>query len=304
LSRDAAHPAGSWRAVVRERPGPYRWRAAWLGAGGERIEGGWRTATDRRLVLDAPDALARRAEVELVAAGDFEGLAQIVAEVEPDPDAGGEPGGEPEGAAGSDPQDEPSEESAGTPVSGPRGEPGISPGGADGTAGDPRPPAGATQLSFTAPGERHVWHPPAASGASSGPPRYRVRLTLVSAGGVPTTLGWQRSDRRLFVVRDPLRVDVEVVPRLLDLGGAVSLALLELEPGDGAAPPEPAAAGRRTLVLRDPAERPRWSFRAAEPGRTEYRYRLTLVPRAGERVVTPWTPGRDELLVLRPPDRA
>jgi hypothetical protein len=113
------------------------------------------------------------------------------------------------------------------------------------------------------------------------------------------------------VVRDPLRVDVAVVPRLLDLGGAVSLALLELEPGDGAAPPETTAAsvpagsaGRRTLVLRDPAERPRWSFRAAEPGRTEYRYRLTLVPRAGERVVTPWTPGRDELLVLRPPDRA
>jgi hypothetical protein len=183
---------------------------------------------------------------------------------------------------------------------------GTSPGGA-GTAGEPRPPAGATQLSFPAPGERHTWHPPAAAsgpGAGAGPPRYRVRLTLVSTGGVPTTLGWQRSDRRLFVVRDPLRVDVEVVPRLLDLGGAFTLALLELAPGDGAAPPEPAAAGRRTLVLRDPAERPRWSFRAAEPGRTEYRYRLTLVPRAGERVVTPWTPGRDELLVLRPPDRA
>lgn len=309
LILDAAHPAGWWRAVVRERPGPYRWRAAWLGAGGERIEGEWRTATGRRLVLDAPDALARRAEVELVAAGDFAGLAQIVAEVapdaEPDLDPGGEPGREPERGTESDLRHEPGGEPAAASESDPRDEPGTSPGGAADPAGDGRPPAAATQLSFTAPGERHTWHPPAAAGP--GPPRYRVRLTLVSADGVPTTLGWQRSDRRLFVVRDPLRVEVEVVPRLLDLGGAFSLGLLELEPGHGAAaagttPATPAA--RRTLVLRDPAERPRWSFRAAEPGRTDYRYRLTLVPRAGERVVTPWTPGRDELLVLRPPDRA
>ncbi len=238
LILDGEHSVGAWREVVREQPGPYRYRVAWITAAGARLETDWREATSRRLALDAPPELRRLASrVELVSAGDFGGLAQIVAEIES-------------------------------------------------LTGDSSP----TQLVFQAAGERQTWTAPTAA------PHYRVRQTLVLADGDLVPLGWVESDRGVFIVRDPLRRSVQVVGRLLDLGGAWKLALVALEPGSG-------AAARTTLVLRDGQAAPLWSFRAAEESGA-FRYQLTLIRSTGERVETPWQEGRGEILVLRPPVEA
>jgi hypothetical protein len=98
------------------------------------------------------------------------------------------------------------------------------------------------------------------------------------------------------VVRDLLRFDLLVIPRHLDLGGSLSLALLALEFEDAAA----ALAEQTTLVLKDRGEEPRWSFRLAAPDRHRYRYQLTLVA-GSTRTATPWQEAEDAILVLRPP---
>ncbi|MEM7481949.1 MAG: hypothetical protein AAF481_12310 [Acidobacteriota bacterium] len=248
---DQANPAGAWHQVVGDRPGELHWKAAWLGASGERIETDWQATAQRRLLLDAPAELTQRTEVELLASGDFSGLEQILVDIEPVGDSGE-----------------------------------------------------IDQFSFRQPGDRHLWQPAAAAGAD-GEFRYRLRQSLVFADGRVLEQPPVESDRRLFVVRDAGRREVQVVSRLLDLGGAWTLALLTLETGADVTDQTPPTGDRKSLVLRHPDDRPTWSFRATAESDShpslDYSYRLTLVPPAGERVVTPWISGRDEVLVLRPP---
>ena len=196
--------------------------------------------TSRRLFLDAPADLRRTATVELVAAGDFSGLAEIVADLR----------------SAADPTD-------------------------------------ATSLSFTAPGQAQAWEPRTASPDAF---RYELRTTQVYADGSRHESDWTPDDRPVVIVRDVLRFDVTVVARLLDLGGAVTLALVELELDDGGS----AGDGRGTLVLRDREEEPHWSVRLDAPERHTYRYRLTLVAKDGTRTASDWSEAEDSILVLRP----
>ncbi|MEM7052234.1 MAG: hypothetical protein AAF604_21385 [Acidobacteriota bacterium] len=247
LVLDEGRPTGRWRPVLGaalDDDGGLRWKAAWLGRDGRRIEGEWRAAPQGRLLLDAPAELSRRTEIELLAAGDFTDLEQILVDLEPVSDESGTP----------------------------------------------------HQLAFREPGEGKVWRPSAAT--LDTPFRYRVRQSLVLADGRVETMPTIESDRRLFVVRDAWRREVRVLARLLALGSAWRLALLTLERGIVSSDEAPATADRKTLVLRQPEDRPTWSFRASDP---DYSYRLTLVPPTGERLISPWITARDEVLVLKPP---
>jgi len=148
-----------------------------------------------------------------------------------------------------------------------------------------------TQMAFAQPGESRVWAPPVADRAAF---RYRARRTLVYADGGVRALDWTDEDAPVLVVRDLLRVDVQVIARLLEIGNqtAYAFALLALEHGDAKA----------TLVLRDPAAGARWSFRLAAPADpASYRWQLTLVPAQGPRVELPWQETDSAVLVLRPP---
>ena len=91
LILDGEHPSGVWRAVVRERPGPYRYRVAWVTVDDRRVEGEWQTSSQRAVWLEAPRDLVQAARVQVVAAGEFVGLAQIVVDLratsEADPQA-------------------------------------------------------------------------------------------------------------------------------------------------------------------------------------------------------------------------
>ncbi len=147
------------------------------------------------------------------------------------------------------------------------------------------------QYAFTKAGETKVWEPPVADRAGF---RYRVRFTFVDAGGGVRALDWQEDDRPVLVVRDVLRFEVAVVPRLLDLGGALAMALLALEHRDEAA----GLHETTTLVLRDREAEARWAFRLAAPDRHTYRYQLTLIPKQGPRTVTPWQEAEAGVLVL------
>ncbi|HYG61650.1 MAG TPA: hypothetical protein VEL74_03645 [Thermoanaerobaculia bacterium] len=237
---DGETPAGLWQPVTRvSTPPPFRYRATWLTAGGERIETEWRDSTAGAIALDAPRSLVSKARVQLVGAGDFSGLAQIVVDLE----------AEVEGRVH-------------------RG-----------------------QLAFSTAGESRTWEVP---GAQLGF-RYRSRFTLVGTDGAVRSLEWVDQDGPVLVVRDPLRFEVRIVSRLLDLGGSLNLALLALEPEDAE------GAGRSTLILRRPDEEAVWSFGLAAPDRHRYRWQLTLIPKQGERTTTPWQEAEAGVLVLRPP---
>jgi hypothetical protein len=87
LILDGETPAGLWQAVTREQtPEPFRYRVAWLAADGRRVEEDWRTSTRSEIALDAPASLVATARVQLVAAGDFSGLAQILVDLETEGD--------------------------------------------------------------------------------------------------------------------------------------------------------------------------------------------------------------------------
>jgi len=127
---------------------------------------------------------------------------------------------------------------------------------------------------------------------------YQSRLTVLGADGISRAFDWTNQDSPLLVVSDQSRFTVQLVARLLDLGGAWSAAVVTLEHTDdsGAAEPD-------TVVLRDRNTDGRWSFHVGSTGQHKYRYQLTLVPKGGgERRVLPWQDGEDEVLVLRSPD--
>jgi hypothetical protein len=239
LVLDGDRPSGTWEAVVRQAPGPYRYQVAWV-TPTTRLEDPWRDASSRRLALDAPTELWRTASVQLISAGDFGELAQIAVDLRTGPEDGE-----------------------------------------------------VESLTFTQPGQTQTWEPRTADPAGF---RYQVRRTPVYRDGTVQPGGWEDDDRPVLVVRDLLLFEVGVIPRLLDLGGSVALALVELElAGDAAAPPR-----RTTLVIRDRSEEPRWKVRLGSPDRPAYRYRLTLVAAGGQRTEFPWREARDGLLVLRP----
>lgn len=83
---DADHRTATWTAVVRETVGPVRYRASWLMASGERLAGAWAESASPRIVLDPPP-LGRAMQIQVVAAGDFAELTQIVVELHAGTDA-------------------------------------------------------------------------------------------------------------------------------------------------------------------------------------------------------------------------
>jgi hypothetical protein len=236
---DGGRPSGTWEAVVRQAPGPYRYQVAWV-TPTDRVEEPWHDATSARLALDAPPELWRTASVELISAGDFTELAQIVVDLRTGPEDGQ-----------------------------------------------------VESLTFTEPGQTLTWEPRTGDPAGF---RYQVRRTVLYRDGTVHPGGWEDDDRPVLVVRDLLLFEVTVVARLLDLGGTVALALVELELDGGAE----GGRQRTTLVVRDRAEQPRWKARLPSPDRHDYRHRLTLVARDGQRTVSPWREGREGFLVLRP----
>jgi hypothetical protein len=239
---DGSHASDVWRAVVGEvLPQALRWRATFL-TSDRRVVGDWQNATSGRLFVNAPVGLGATSGVQLVSAGDFTDVAQILVD--------------------------------------------LSTGANDDIA---------AQFSFTRPGQTELW---AAHLAFGGTLAYRARRTVIGADGVARAFDWTDENSPLLVIRDESRFTVQVVTRLLDLGGAWSAATVAFEHVD----PPANLDERDTLVLRDRTHDGTWSFRLGPSGQHEYRYQLTLLPAGGgQRRALPWQQTGDQVLVLRPP---
>jgi len=240
---DGAHAAAAWQPVVGQvSPDALRWRATFVTTDGRRIVGDWQAAVSTRVIVDAPRDLGITTDVQLVSAGDFSGLAQIVVDV---------------------------------------------------AWADGRNPA---QFAFTKPGQTARWSPRGLP--AGGAVNYRARRTVIGADGISRAFDWTDENSPLLVVSDESRFTVQIVSRLLDLGGAWSSAAVALEHVDGGSNLDE----RDTVVFRDRAADGAWSFRLGASNDHAYRYQLTLVPHGGgERRVFPWQDARDEVLVLRGP---
>jgi hypothetical protein len=154
--------------------------------------------------------------------------------------------------------------------------------------------AGIAEFAFAAAGQTADWPAP---GDPAAPLSYEYRHTVLTRDGIRRAGAWRTSDRPVLVVKDQSTFEVRVIPRLLPLGDEVPLALLALEALDA---PEDTPA-RATLVLRDRAAEPTWSFAVAAPERHRYRHQVTLVGRDGVRRSSPWDEAEGGLLVVRPP---
>ncbi len=122
---------------------------------------------------------------------------------------------------------------------------------------------------------------------------------MLGDDGISRPFDWTDQDSPLLVVSDVSRFTVQVVARLLDLGGAWSTAVVAFEHVD----PDANLDERDTLVLRDRTIGGRFSFRLGSPSRHRYRYQLTLLPKGGgERRVLPWQEAEDAVIVLRSSD--
>ena len=153
--------------------------------------------------------------------------------------------------------------------------------------------ADATEFTFTAGGVAQKWRSPLLDPSAL---RYQARQTFVYATGQRRSLDWTDLDRPVFIVSDALRVDVQIVPRLLDFASRFNFAVIALAY-------EYAAANiheQGSIVIRDGAE-VRWSFHTASPARPTFQYELTLFPKQGPRIVLPRQESSDQVLVLRPP---
>jgi len=78
---DGASSTASWSAVVRDGPTAYRYKTDWLLQNGTRIEGAWAETNSPALYLDAPAAIGQQAKLEIISAGDFSGLSQIIVDL-------------------------------------------------------------------------------------------------------------------------------------------------------------------------------------------------------------------------------
>jgi hypothetical protein len=119
---------------------------------------------------------------------------------------------------------------------------------------------------------------------------------MVQQDGTVRVLDWTDETAPVLVVRDVLRFDVQIVPRLLDLGGAWTLAVLDFDYEDDAA----SIHEQDSVVLHDKSAEALWSFRVASPDRRKYRYRLNLVGKDGAKQISPWQETDSEVLVLQP----
>ncbi len=157
----------------------------------------------------------------------------------------------------------------------------------------PAADAETTQHSFSRAGENFTWKPKAAPGSAL---RYQARRTMVQQDGNVRVLDWTDETAPVLVVRDVLRFDVQIVPRLLDLGGAWTLAVLDFDYEDDSA----SIHEQDSIVLHDKSIEAHWSFRVASPDRHIYRYRLNLVSKDGAKQINPWQETDSEVLVLQP----
>jgi hypothetical protein len=150
--------------------------------------------------------------------------------------------------------------------------------------------SGSATFTFKSSGQTEIWKLP----GGTEPPSYEVRQWIVYSDGARTEFPWERRDGSVLVVGDLLRFEVVVTPRLLDIGGSVRLAMVELvDDADGG------SGARATLVFRDP-ESQTWSFRMRDPAVHAYTYQLTLVHADGRRDVGPRQTSDAGVLVLRP----
>ena len=78
LVLDGQTMSGEWNAVVREKANSLDYKVAWVLRDGRRVEGEWVSTSPRTLYLDIPPELKIKAQVQVVAAGDFSDLAQIL----------------------------------------------------------------------------------------------------------------------------------------------------------------------------------------------------------------------------------
>lgn len=83
LALDGEHLSRQWRAIIRDTPPEYRRRITWIAADGRRIEEDWQASTAPRILLNMPSTLGVNAarSVQLVAAGDYSAVAQIIVAV-------------------------------------------------------------------------------------------------------------------------------------------------------------------------------------------------------------------------------
>lgn len=232
--------AGQWDAVVRQEASSFDYKVAWVLKDGRRLESDWTSSSARTLFLDAPAELKTKAQVNVVAAGDFSELAKILVDLR-----------------------------------------------------DPRTPELAVQFAFTQSGETRLWEP------NRGPDKnfaYEYRRTLVYCDGTTRVVDedWVQETRPVLVVQDDLSFEVHLVCRLLDLGGALKMAVVELEPEDPVN-----GIGKKTIIVRNKNEEPHWSFRLRARDQHRYRYRLSEITTSGEhRAPSDWQHSENELLVL------
>jgi len=151
-----------------------------------------------------------------------------------------------------------------------------------------------TVLAFTAAGQTTRWTPDIEPGA---PLKYQARRTVIDRDGTTASFDPTEEDSPFLVVRDVTRFEVQIVARLLDLGGAWTLALVALAYDDDAT----ARHVQEVVTIRDRTEEPIWRVRVGAPDRHRYRHQLTLVAKDGTRRVGIWEDAADEILVLSPP---
>jgi hypothetical protein len=238
---DGEKPEAVWKLVVRETPKPYRYRITWVTHDDRRLQEEWTESSRPTLLLDAPIELSAKVGVQIMAAGDFTGLAQILLELETIPPQNG----------------------------------------------------ALQQLSFDGPGQAAEWTVPR---AEDGRLRYRTRQSFVYVDGRVREMPWQEETNPILVVSNPLRFVVSVLPKLLDIGGSVRLALLDLSYH----PDDPVHRQSRTLVLRERDAKPNWALDLVSPEQRHYSYRLTLIGADDERTTSAWEESKAQILVLQP----
>jgi hypothetical protein len=148
-------------------------------------------------------------------------------------------------------------------------------------------------LRFTEAGVPQTWtFPVAAPGTPLG---YQARRTVIGRDGTTASFDYTTEDSPILVVRDVSRFEVQLIARLLDLGGAYKVALVTLA-SDDATPPV-----QDTLTISNRDDEPTWRFHVADPTKHHYRVQFTLVARDGTRRDCNWVDADEAIFVLRLP---
>jgi hypothetical protein len=153
------------------------------------------------------------------------------------------------------------------------------------------------QLSFTGSGEGHLWEAP----STTGRPDYEYRRTFIYKDGHVRVADadWVAETRPVLVVADGSRFQVQLIPKFLDLGGSLKLAIAELESQAASSDTQE----RKTIVLKSKTDQATFSFGMQNGNRHAYRYRLTAIASQGERQPpTEWQESDSEILVLQLPN--